>query len=708
MRPTRTGRAALPLVLVIAIGAVGPLRAQPPGGPVFGVDVQLVAVPVFVVKDGHAVGGLTSADFEVLDQGRVVPLAGFLAVDAGAPATSPEGASRALAAAARRQFLLLFDLTFSNPAGILKAREGALAFLEKGPEAGDLVAVASFGPAGANVLVGFTPDRLQAAHAVATLGSAEALRVRDPLGLAYDLGLALAESTGQWGLLIQSLEKGRKDPADGYRENLLQMARASRDEYRQRVGAYVGEMQRLAQLLDSVQGRKQVILLSGGFDQTVLTGAESTEQAENATAVSEGRLWEVQGDRHFGDSAARSGLENVFAALARTDTVIHTVDVGGLSAGATGALDEMGSETRGSGRETLAQLAGRSGGRFVHDTNDLAGALREVLAASRYYYVLAFEPGPPPKRPGELRKLEIKVKRPGFSVSHRAGYTVAEPGGSAPLRKVQAAEIIAKGLSGGELRLHAAAVPYRRADAVSLPVVLEIDGESLLAGGATQTLALEVYGYAFDGEGRVLDVVAVTPKLDLARVGTLVRERGVQVLTSFRVTEGTADLRFLVRDPVARRAGSLRLATAVPRVAAETLVVSSPLMTDDPRARLVIPAASQNNPNLEIPFRIGETAFTVDAAPVLRGGRGRELCVMAAGPLATPPALTAALVREDGSALALKTTEPRVVRDADGYLRLVVSVAAADAPAAEYRLRVALRDAGGREVRSETPVRVEP
>ena len=190
-------------------------------------DVQLVAVPVFVTtKDGQAVAALTAADFEIEDQGRAVPVAGFLAVDAADPAATLPGASRALSAAARRQFLLLFDLTFSNTTGLLKAREAALDFLQDGPQPGDLVAVASFGPGGVNVLLSFSPDRRQAAQAVATLGSAESLRLRDPLGIAYDLGVPLSEGSGKWGLMLKHDEEQqtrpdhavpRSDPPDGAR-----------------------------------------------------------------------------------------------------------------------------------------------------------------------------------------------------------------------------------------------------------------------------------------------------------------------------------------------------------------------------------------------------------------------------------------------------------------------------------------------------------
>jgi hypothetical protein len=123
MKPKRLARILAPEVLmgarrmagmlvglaasVAALSSAGP--QSPPAAPVFGVDVRVVAVPVFVTdKDGRAVSGLTQADFEVEDRGRGVAVAGFLAVDAGAPEAPPVGRpSPRRVAAARRQFLLL-------------------------------------------------------------------------------------------------------------------------------------------------------------------------------------------------------------------------------------------------------------------------------------------------------------------------------------------------------------------------------------------------------------------------------------------------------------------------------------------------------------------------------------------------------------------------------------------------------------------------
>lgn len=707
---TRTARATL--AALAAVTAL-PLSARPAQAPqVFGVDARLVAVPVFVTdEDGRPVLGLTAEDFEIEDQGRPAAVAGFLTVDVGDDADRSVPA-RALAAASRRQFLLLFDLTFSTPSGIGKAQQAALEILQRGFADGDLVAVASVGPGGVRIPIGFTSDRFQAAQAVANLGGAEGERLRDPLALAYDMGIPLAETSGSFGLLLQPSEKmgGKVDMAAALRDQLLQVARAERDAYRQRVTAYVSELQRLAQLLDALEGRKQVVLLSTGFDQTVLLGAQRAEQVESARAVTEGRIWEVQGDRHFGDSTARTALDAVYNALARSDTVIHTVDVGGLAAGPPGSLDEMGGESRGSGKETLAQVAGRSGGRFVRESNDLSAALREVVDASGTYYVLAFEPREGGKA-GQLRKLRIKVKRPGTQVSHRAGYVLRDPKAvdPPPTLAMDAAETIAKGLSGGAIRLHAVAMPYRGAGGrLTLPVVLQVDGGTLLAAGGTRPMRLEIFGYAFDANGRVQDAIGLTPTLDLAQVGGAVRDKGVQVLTAFRVAEGPADLRFLVRDGAGGRSGSLRLRTEVPAFAPATLVLSAPLVMDDPRARVVIPTASQANANLEIPFRVGETAFTPDAAPVLRNGAPREICVLASGALPGSPTVRAALLRADGSSTPLDISPARVVADADSLRRVVATVTPRGVAPGEYRLRLTVPDVAGTDVHTEAAVQVLP
>ena len=184
-----------------------------------------------------------------------------------------------------------------------------------------------------------------------------------------------------------------------------------------------------------------MILLSAGFDSTVLGGAQGQEAAEAAQAAAEGRLWEVQSDRYFGDSVTRDSLDRLFRALAATDTVIHTVDVGGLAA--AGAVDQAVPGRLAPGRDTLAQFAANTGGRFIKDANDLRGGLVELLDASSHYYVLAFEPLEARGKPGRLRKLEVRVRAAGSrsptergtSSRIRSGTPCPEPDSSRPRRR---------------------------------------------------------------------------------------------------------------------------------------------------------------------------------------------------------------------------------------------------------------------------------
>jgi hypothetical protein len=302
------------------------------------------------------------------------------------------------------------------------------------------------------------------------------------------------------------------------------------------------------------------------------------------------------------------------------------------------------------------------------------------------------------------------VKRPGLEVSHRAGYVIRDPKATpASVTQLQAAEVIAKGLSGGALRLQALAVPYRGLKGeLSLPVVLEIDGESLLAKAGKKALALEIFGYSLDGEGRIQDAVALTPTLDLAQVGPAIKQKGLQVLTAFRARPGPADLRFLVRDPASGQSGSLRLTATVPSFEAGTLSVSPPLFMDDPRARVVLPAATRANPRIEIPFRLEDRAFTPQADPVLRNGETREVCVMAfGGPAGDASALTAALVGGGGKSIPLEAGNARLVNDADRFRRLVVNLTLKGVPAGDYRLRLEVPGGSGDSGRSELPVHVQ-
>jgi VWFA-related protein len=685
-------------------------RPQERPAPVFGAEVRVVAVPVFVTdKSGEAVAGLTAADFEVEDQGKKAQVVAFLPVDAMQPAPALEAAGR-MQAAARRQFVFLFDLVFSTPTGIMRARDAAIAFARESLAPGDLAAVATFGQAGVQVLVAFTPDREQVARAIDGLGLVETQpRQRDPLSIAYDLGVP------RWGPGIGMPPSEEKQPMTQHLIAMAKlMARGDQAFYRTRVEGFLEGLGSLTGMLDAVQGRKQMILLSSGFDSSVLGGAGGQEAQETSEAVLRGAIWEAQSDRYFGDSKVRDSLDRLFRAVAVTDTVIHSVDVSGLAAGVVSA-DQALPQKVGQGRDTLAQFAVNTGGRFIADANDLRAGLEELLAATRYYYVLGFEPQSPGDKPDKPRKLKVRVKGQGLSVSHRRGYVLqpkaAEPAPAAGA--LQAAESIVKGLSGGAIALAAVAVPYRDAKGtLSLPVILQADGSALARDAKAKQLGLELFGYAFDAQGQLRDVVTLAPVVDLGSVKAAFEAKGLQFITSFAVPDGPVDLRFVVRDKASQRMGSLRLRLEMPE-AEDDMVLSPPLALDDPRSRLVLPAPSRRLPGLEIPFRLADAPFTAEPRPSLANGAAREVCVMAWGAdlrVAEDHALEVApqLVDASGAPHAVSLDKVRIVTDADGVGRYVLTLRPTGVPPGGYVLRVSVRDPeSGATGRSELAVRVE-
>jgi VWFA-related protein len=703
MAASRHALAPAFLTIALAVPASGQAPVAQP--PVFGTDVRVVAVPVFVTdKAGGAVGGLTAADFELEDQGKKVPLVAFLEVDAAADTPAGAEAGPLVQASARRQFLFLFDLTFSTPTGVMRARDAALQIVRESLLPSDLAAVATFGQRGIQILVTFTPDHSQLERAIATLGLTETQPPpRDMLSIAYDLGLP------RWG---PGIGPPPAEDADRIESHLMsmsrQMARADQAVYKQHVDGFLDGLEQLVRTLDAVQGRKQVVLLSAGFDSSVIAGATGQESQEASEAVVAGRVWEVQSDRYFGDSRARDALDSVFKTVAATDTVFHSVDVTGMSA--RGGVADALPQPIGRGRDTLAQFAANTGGRFVADANDLEAALQSLLDSSRRYYVLAFEPLDAKGKPDKLRRLKVRVRGDGLQVSHRRGYALADPKrqASPAAAALQAGEAIAKGLTGGELALRAMAVPYRNTrGALALPVILEIDGRRLSESKAKE-LGLEVFGYAFDGEGHILDNMTLSPTLDLAAVRPALEAKGLQVITSFLVPEGPVDLRFLVREKASKRTGSLRLRLEVPAFDGDETVLSPPLLIDDPRARLVVPAPSRGLPKLEIPFRMGERAFTADPLPTLVNGSTREMCLMAwsgAGG-ATDDTIEVRLVDASGGEHALALAgDPRVFADADGTTRYLLSLVPKGVPKGRYVLRLGF--AGSGSPSSELAVRVE-
>src|SRR5947207_72737 len=171
----------------LCLAAPGFAASPPAVAPTFGetTEVVVVEVPVQVIKDGEPVRGLTADNFEVYDGRKKQKVTGFEALDLyGAAAAQRQPAPTAVPAAARRHFLMIFDLSFAEPKSILKARDAAKT-LVKGLHPTDMVAVSTYAATkGPQLVLGFTSDRRQIGAAIDTLGMPQLVdRSPDPLRL---------------------------------------------------------------------------------------------------------------------------------------------------------------------------------------------------------------------------------------------------------------------------------------------------------------------------------------------------------------------------------------------------------------------------------------------------------------------------------------------------------------------------------------------
>jgi VWFA-related protein len=277
----------------------------------------------------------------------------------------------------------------------------------------DLAGLATFGQSGMRVLVEPTAERERLGRAIDSLELGHTQQLKTADALAREMGASDSEGSGMDSFL---------------REQAAMLAREQARQYRRRVHDYIVSLEGLGAGVDGFSGRTHVILLSAGFEPWVLFGSREARAESAAENVTPGL---PDPEREFGDAPLQREVDRLYTALRSADTVIHSVDLGGLGA-ATGPPDVSSPADAtvhpfDRGHETLAPFALNTGGRFVADRNDLGAVLGEIVDATRRYYVLAFEPADAGKRSGQLRKLEVRSTRAGLVVSHRAAYVSPGP-----------------------------------------------------------------------------------------------------------------------------------------------------------------------------------------------------------------------------------------------------------------------------------------
>jgi len=236
---TRISAALLLLLLLLAL----PLAAETAQ-----VHFRQVQIPVSVLDNaGNPLRNLRVSDFDVLEDGTRVDRVELAVVDYG---KVPAAALSPIPAAARRQFLLLFDLGVAAES-LERAQHTARRFVKDVILPRDLVAVGSVDrERGFRLLCAFTTDRELVSSA---LDDPRAFRGSDPL--------QIANQTVIWNAPALAAEaKGAAVASEPVRHPLIE------------------QIGMLANAVRRIVGRKQIVLFTEDFDKASAP-AEMIEKA---------------------------------------------------------------------------------------------------------------------------------------------------------------------------------------------------------------------------------------------------------------------------------------------------------------------------------------------------------------------------------------------------------------------------------------------
>jgi VWFA-related protein len=697
----RGGLAAALLGFGAAVAAWG--QAPAPPGPAFSGATQVLSidVPVQVVRDGEPVRGLQATDFQVWEGRRRLAVTGFESLDLAPPAASGAsvgpGKTAGVPAAARRHFLFLFDLAFSEPWSIARARQAAAGLLSQ-LHPTDLVAVATYSSLrGPQLVLGYTADRRQIDNALASLGLPGLTHAVDPLRLVLQEILGVGNTIAGVRPLSRDPLAGAVDMATLIPDAALTqgVARADRTALKAQVDIFARSLSDLARQMAVVEGRKYLVFLSEGFDAELLQGVASLDRRDEMREdVLHGEFWRVGSEERYGLTETANAVERMIEEFSRADCTIQAVDIGGLRAGADQGPPRVG------GRDSLLMMARGTGGELYEGFNDLGVAMGQMLRRTSVTYVLAVEPEK--GSDGDFHRLRVVLNSPprGARLVHRPGYYPPKPYAQEdPIEKLlAAANQVMSGEESDGIGAAVLAAPFRSAgEKAYVPVLIAIDGPSLLAGPQPAALPVEIYAYALDEGGAVHDFFTQTVGLDLAKAGSPVRQSGLQFFGHLDLLPGDYSLRVLVRNGANGVSGLKVLPLRVPAFGEGEPLLLPPLLPAAPSNALLVreePRGEGAQP--ANPFLLRDQPFVPAVKPALAPGREVRIVLagynLGAGPWKGVATVVAAGGREiPGGSLAITG---RLAGAAGGPDRAVATFRLpADLTPGDYEMRITLAGA---------------
>ncbi len=547
-----------------------------PPETVIRINVNLVQVDAVVTDSkGKPVTDLTARDFEILQDGKPQVITNFSYINtrpaaAAAPVAAPPQTKGTVKAPPvppaklkpsdiRRTFALVVDdlgLSFDS---IAHVRQALKKFVDQEMQPGDLVAIIRTG-AGIGALQQFTADKRQLYAAIDRVKFNAVGRVGigsfAPLGSEPDLG---------------------SDDANDFRDR----SDATRNEIFA-VGT-LGAIGYVVNGLRELPGRKAVVLFSENMQLFNPNDGMSDRVRENM--------------RHLVDSANRSSVV-VYSIDPRglQYTGITAADnTRGMSAEQIAAVSGQRSEQEFRSQDGLVMLASETGGLFLHNTNDIGGAVHTVVEDSEGYYLIGYHPDAATfdAKTGQPRfhRVSVRLKKPGLHVRSRTGFfgtSDREHQAVAHTRDAEIAHALTSPFGSGTIHVRLTPLFTQAPKQGSyLNTMLYIEPKDLKFTDEPEgkhKAVIDVVAITFGDNGQAVDQTARTYTLDIPdKAYQDVLKNGLVYKVTHPVKKpGAYQMRVVVRDATSEQVGSANQFIEVPDVSKGRLTLSSLLIQEAP------------------------------------------------------------------------------------------------------------------------------
>ncbi|MGA2355900.1 MAG: VWA domain-containing protein, partial [Terriglobales bacterium] len=515
-----------------------------------------VLIPTLVTdKSGNHITGLKKEDFTVLENGAEQKIATFEEITSDAhrwirPRNPNEfGNTLSGGQSARRVTLIVLDFINTGFAAQAYARKDLLKYLTESIDQREPTALYTLTRSGVQVIHDFTTDPRVLAAALHKVKGDTFQMVDSPEEVEGITGTASPDGSA-------GVDPGAVQTEAQKIQTMMEDSELNFQSFEQRLAITytLQAMQQIAQALAGFPGRKSLIWASGGFPFSV---SDTTMQLAPAGRDSLADVLPM--------------YEHTWQLLNDAEISLYPVDVKGLQTlMPSAALNNPGRNyTRNMSfrqidtQSTLSTFASMTGGRAYYNSNDLVKGFRDAVHDSAEYYMLGYYLDRSKSKSG-WRKLAVKVKRDHIEVRARNGFFVTSATTDPEISRnndISSAlqsplDYTSIGLMAHWDKIETAKDPGKKHVNYEMHLVPDA---SLIDDSDNNHLAIDLVTVAKTPAGKQVENPTdkkIEAHLSAEKMASI-RQNGVAFKGSMDLAPGEYTVRFVVRDNLTGRIGSV-------------------------------------------------------------------------------------------------------------------------------------------------------